>query len=156
MGGAPSTLLQEPALMLGGADVLEDGGDGFFSTHGIGAVLSVCDKRPAEREGLQVLHINLPDHRDSQLAPLFAQAAEFIHTARAAGTPVYVHCTAGISRSTTMCTAYLMSALGLSRGEALGHIHRCREAACPNEGFLEQLDAFDDWESFPVDLLPGE
>ena len=54
MGGAPSTLLQEPALMLGGADVLEDGGDGFFATHGIGAVLSVCDKRPAEREGLHL------------------------------------------------------------------------------------------------------
>ena len=42
-----------------------------------------------------------------------------------------------------MATAYLMAHLGLTRGEALGHIHRRRDTVCPNEGFLAQLDAFD-------------
>jgi protein-tyrosine phosphatase len=140
MGGAPSTLLHEPSLLLGGADVLQTN---FLD--GIDAVISVCDKRPSSREGLAVLHINLADAPGTQLAPSFSEAAQFIHTARAAagGGAVYIHCTAGISRSTTIAAAYLMALLGLTRNQALGHIHRCRETACPNEGFLQQLQQFE-------------
>merc|ERR1719498_1307082 len=69
----------------------------------------------------------------------FATAAAFIDTARKAGEGVYVHCTAGISRSTAVVAGYLILALGLSDVDALGHIQRCRDTVCPNEGFREQL-----------------
>eukprot|EP01043_Picozoa_sp_COSAG02_P048945 COSAG02_NODE_4865_length_4888_cov_2.731259_6_plen_255_part_00 len=90
-----------------------------------------------------MLHIDVKDVPDTQLGPMFAEAAVFIHTARARQRAVYVHCTAGISRSTTIAAAYLMASLGLNRSQALGHIHRCRETACPNEGFLAQLHEFE-------------
>ena len=144
MGGAPSTILHEPALLLGGVDALkQDDGNDFLADHRIAAVVSVCDERPADRDGLNVMHINLEDRPETELGPLFAEAAAFVHRARVGGGAVYVHCTAGISRSTTIVVAYLMSSLGLTHGEALGHIHRCRDTVCPNEGFLAQLDAFE-------------
>ena len=142
MGGAPSTLLQESPLLLGGADVLKPGSD-WLESNNIAAVVSICDQCPPPREGLQVLHINQADMPDTDLAPFFAQTSKFIHTARAHGGAVYIHCVAGVSRSTTIATAYLMAFLGLTRGQALGHVHRCREAACPNEGFLAQLANFE-------------
>jgi len=58
-------------------------------------------------------------------------------------TGVYIHCQAGISRSTTTFCSYLMVWLGFTVTEALGHIHRRRECICPNSGFREQLERFE-------------
>lgn len=52
---------------------------------------------------------------------------------------VYVHCTMGMSRSSTMVLAYLIAWLPASPVEALRILRRCREAAAPNPGFLGQL-----------------
>ena len=58
MGGAPSRILDSPALYLGGADVLKD--EPFFTYNGITAILSVGDQAPpAEWAHIaQRLHIN--------------------------------------------------------------------------------------------------
>ena len=44
MGGAPSRILESPALFLGGSDVLKE--ESFFTSNGIAAVLSVGDEAP--------------------------------------------------------------------------------------------------------------
>jgi len=144
MGGAPSTIFHDPAgLLLGGVDAVRDDSD-FLQAHRVAGVVSVCDERPSGREGLDILHINIEDSTETELAPRFLEASAFIHKTRVGGGTVYIHCTAGISRSTTIATAYMMATLGgLTRDEAIGHLHRCRETVCPNEGFLAQLDAFE-------------
>jgi len=58
-------------------------------------------------------------------------------------TGVYIHCQAGISRSTTTFCSYLMVWLGFNVKQALGHLHRCRECICPNRGFRQQLARFE-------------
>ena len=82
MGGAPSTLLHGPLLLLGGADVLKPGSDWTLEGNNIAACVSVCDNKPELREGLQILHIDLQDKPETQLVPTFAEAAAFIHAAR--------------------------------------------------------------------------
>jgi len=63
-------------------------------------------------------------------------------------TGVYIHCQAGISRSTTTFCSYLMVWLGFTVKQALGHLHRCRECICPNRGFREQLALFEQQKEF--------
>ena len=86
----------------------------------------------------------------------FQAAIQFIHTSRADGLGVYVHCAAGhdmrvvnsflicsgISRSTTMVIVYLMTHLGMSFDAALAHTVACRACTCPNDGFRRQIEIF--------------
>jgi len=63
-------------------------------------------------------------------------------------TGVYIHCQAGISRSTTIFCSYLIAWLGFSVKMALGHLHRCRACICPNKGFRKQLSVFEQRKEF--------
>lgn len=58
-------------------------------------------------------------------------------------TGVYIHCQAGISRSTTTFCSYLIVWLGFNMKQSLGHLHRCRGCVCPNQGFRQQLRLFE-------------
>jgi len=143
MGGAPSRILASPSLFLGGADVLKD--ESFFTSHGISAVLSLGDEVPpaAWAHIEHRLHINKRDTPDTSLAEHFAEVVVFVHGARAAGRAVYIHCHAGISRSSTCCAAYLMAHLSMPLLDVMGHLLRCRDTVCPNPGFREQLAHFE-------------
>ena len=143
MGGAPSRILESPALYLGGADVLKD--ESFLTSIGITAVLSVGDETPpAEWARIKErLHINKRDTPDTSLSEHFAEAVAFVHGARCANRAVYIHCHAGISRSTTCCAAYLMAHLSMPLLDVMGHLLRCRDTVCPNPGFREQLGRFE-------------
>merc|ERR1719464_395302 len=109
MGGAPSQVFG--TLWLGGQDVLEDAN--FFVSNSIKYVLSLGPAAPPSRIPLAGReHINLPDAPTSDLSRHFRRAVLFIAQGRhVAGQPVYVHCAAGISRSTTCICAYLMAHL---------------------------------------------
>lgn len=50
-----------------------------------------------------------------------------------------MHCAAGVSRSVSIVTAYLMSEYNMSFNEALGHVRTNRIGAYPNPNFQEQL-----------------
>ncbi len=56
---------------------------------------------------------------------------------------VYVHCYAGVSRSATLCIAYLMCHCGLPFLEAMRTVRRARPVVCPNTGFMEQLQVYE-------------
>ena len=143
MGGAPSRVLEEPALWLGGADALKD--DTFFTSSGISAVVSVGDEAPPEHwEHIKCrLHINKRDTPDESLAEHFHEVVAFVQSARCTGRAVYIHCHAGISRSSTCCAAYLMAHLSMPLLDAMAHLLRCRDTVCPNPGFREQLAQFE-------------
>ena len=82
MGGAPSRILDSPALFLGGADVLKD--ETFFTRHGISAVLSVGDETPPA-EWAHVdhrLHVRKQDTPDASLAEHFGEVTAFVHANR--------------------------------------------------------------------------
>jgi len=132
-----------PGLWLGGQDVLND--PTFFSKNGITHVLSLGPAAPGERIRLSGReHINVPDIPNADLRKHFTRVVRFISKSRHDSRGiVYVHCAAGISRSTTCVCAYLMVHLGLSFQAALAFITSRRKTVCPNDGFVRQLKQFE-------------
>lgn len=67
----------------------------------------------------------------------------YIESVRESGGRVLVHCLAGISRSATICMAYLMRARGLTLDEAHDYLKQRRPLISPNLNFLRQLAEFE-------------
>lgn len=62
---------------------------------------------------------------------------------KASGGRVLVHCQAGISRSATICLAYLINARRVSLDEAFDFVKRRRQVISPNLAFMGQLVQFE-------------
>lgn len=140
MGGTPSFIL--PNLWLGGQDVLDN--PRFFYERGITHVLSLGPATPDPSIPLSGReHINVGDIPTADLRRHFRKAVTFIAAARHSGHTVYVHCAAGISRSTTCLCAYLMTHLDMSFERVLIFVASKRRSVCPNEGFVQQLRQFE-------------
>uniref|UniRef100_A0A7S3N911 protein-tyrosine-phosphatase n=1 Tax=Euplotes harpa TaxID=151035 RepID=A0A7S3N911_9SPIT len=84
----------------------------------------------------------LEDDDDEDIKKYFAEGIEFITDSLAAGGCVFVHCAAGISRSTSMLCAYLMKTYKWTFHKALTIVQEKRSFVCPNQGFQEQLLEF--------------
>jgi protein-tyrosine phosphatase len=67
----------------------------------------------------------------------------FIDVQRRAQRTVYVHCLAGVDRSATVVTAYLMFEHGWGRDTALAQVKSKRPCACPDPTLMQLLA---DWE----------
>jgi len=65
----------------------------------------------------------------------FMDAALFMKNAIKGGGIVFVHCWAGISRSSSCIIAYLMYEHGMSLGNAVNLVRRGRPIINPNPGF---------------------
>ena len=83
--------------------------------------------------------IQIDDHLSADMVPHLVGALQFIREAHAEGKNVFVHCAAGISRSTTIASAYMMARHSLPFEEVLERIRQVRHCAMPNEGFQRQL-----------------
>lgn len=70
---------------------------------------------------------------------------------------IYIHCIAGVSRSTTIATAFLMKKNGWSISDALAQVQSKRSMADPNSGFIEQLKLYQSNFLIPIvrDRLQG-
>jgi protein-tyrosine phosphatase len=73
------------------------------------------------------------------MTPYFEQACQFIEEARQEKGSVLVHCVCGVSRSTTLCCAYLMKHHSMTIEQALVQLRSRRHIVQPNNGFLRQL-----------------
>jgi len=69
----------------------------------------------------------------------FKQACQFIDDARQSNGRVLVHCACGVSRSSTLCCAYLIKHHSMSIEEAIIHLRSRRHIIQPNSAFLRQL-----------------
>lgn len=77
------------------------------------------------------------------MTPYFEQACAFIEEARQSKGSVLVHCVCGVSRSTTLCCAYLMKHHSMTVEQALVQLRTRRHIIQPNNGFLRQLVLYD-------------
>ena len=114
----------------------------IYDTLGIKAVVTCGRKMRVNTEGIEHLSIQVEDLEEQSMQPYFEQVSAFIAEQIQRGA-VLVHCFAGLSRSATMVTAYLMSHRGMRLDDAIAHVIAARPAVHPNPGFVRELVAYD-------------
>lgn len=86
--------------------------------------------------------IPITDNPEANIIQYFPESTAFIEQAIKENHNILVHCLAGVSRSPTILTAYLMATRRLRWKEALAIIKQTRPFVNPNPGFIEQLKLF--------------
>ena len=73
---------------------------------------------------------------------MFYRVIEFIQEAHKNKRNVLIHCIQGISRSITLCIAYMIFTYGYDYKKAESFVKQKRGIACPNNGFMVELIQF--------------
>ncbi|KAM4596754.1 dual specificity protein phosphatase 22-A [Fundulus diaphanus] len=113
-----------------------------LSKNGITHILSVYNNAKPVYEDITYLCIHAADASSQNLLQHFKQCIGFIHECRLNGGACLVHCLAGVSRSTTMVVAYLMTVTHYSWEECLTAVKAVRSFVGPNCGFQQQLQEY--------------
>lgn len=89
-------------------------------------------------------NVNIHDNADFSLDKVFDDCFDFIDDGRHYGN-VFIHCsgTIGLSRSTSICVAYLMNKEKQSFSDALNNVKEVRSFVKPNDGFVKQLKDYE-------------
>uniref|UniRef100_A0A8C7D3G1 Dual specificity protein phosphatase 15 n=1 Tax=Oncorhynchus kisutch TaxID=8019 RepID=A0A8C7D3G1_ONCKI len=93
-------------------------------------------------QDMTYLCIHAADASSQNLSQHFKESIRFIHECRLNGGACLVHCLAGVSRSTTMVVAYLMTVTTYSWEECLSAVKAVRSFVGPNYGFQQQLQEY--------------
>ncbi|KAI7797757.1 dual specificity protein phosphatase 2 [Triplophysa rosa] len=124
---------------------------------GITAVLNVSSSCPnLFEEELQYKTLKVEDSLAADIRVLFPEAIHFIESVKESGGRVLVHCQAGISRSATICLAYLIHARRVRLDEAFDFVKRRRQVISPNLAFMGQLLQFETDVLCPFSVLDRE
>lgn len=111
---------------------------------GITAVLNVSASCPNHFEGLfRYKSIPVEDNQMVEISAWFQEAISFIDSVKNSGGRVLVHCQAGISRSATICLAYLIQSRRVRLDEAFDFVKQRRGVISPNFSFMGQLLQFE-------------
>uniref|UniRef100_A0A1I8MCA1 Dual specificity phosphatase n=2 Tax=Musca domestica TaxID=7370 RepID=A0A1I8MCA1_MUSDO len=134
-----------PHLYLCGASVLSPT---VITSLGINLVINVASELPDTPLPTTVpilyLRIDISDRPNAELHKHFDEVADMIEEVRQNGGKTLVHCVAGVSRSASLCLAYLMKYSGMTLHDAFMHIKSVRPQIRPNTGFFEQLRCYDE------------
>ncbi|XP_069073602.1 dual specificity protein phosphatase 22-A-like isoform X2 [Pleurodeles waltl] len=98
-------------------------------------------KNPLTLE-MTYLCIAASDSSSQNLIQHFKKCVKFIHDCRLRGGGCLVHCLAGVSRSTTILVAYLMTVTNLGWEDCLSAVRAVRPYVGPNLGFQQQLQEY--------------
>ena len=112
---------------------------------GINFILNVATNCPNYFEDeLVYKSLPVPDVCETNINEIFTEAFNFIEEVKNRKGKVLIHCQAGVSRSVTITTAYLMKTLCVGMDEALKVVKSKRRCAAPNFGFMLKLMEFGD------------
>ncbi|XP_013399808.1 dual specificity protein phosphatase 14 [Lingula anatina] len=107
---------------------------------GITCIINITMEVPNLRiKGVEALQINVDDVPHTNLAVYFDRCADKIKSVQSKGGKTLVHCIAGVSRSATICIAYMMKHYKMSLRDAFSHVKAKRPFIRPNVGFWKQL-----------------
>ncbi|XP_051891082.1 dual specificity protein phosphatase 14-like [Pristis pectinata] len=127
-----------PSLFLSNGTVASD--RQALRARGITCVVNATLELGAPRwPDMEYLRVPLPDLPHAPLSLYFDTVADRIQQVSRLGGRTLVHCVAGVSRSPTLCLAYLMKHHGQSLREAHNWVRSRRPLIRPNSGFWRQL-----------------
>lgn len=107
---------------------------------GINHIINCTNKAPIFRiPGIKTTRICVKDDLNEQLCDHFDKVTDNINETISNGGKVLVHCALGVSRSSTVCIAYLMKHHNLNLLEAHDLVRTHRSIIRPNPGFWKQL-----------------
>lgn len=109
-------------------------------THVINCTLEIPNLNIPDLECIQ---IHVEDTPNARLGIYFDRCADKINQVQSRGGRTLVHCVAGISRSASLCIAYLMKYHRMKLDEAYYHVKKRRPVIRPNVGFWRQLIDFE-------------
>ncbi|KAJ8250357.1 hypothetical protein COCON_G00222790 [Conger conger] len=134
--GKPVEIL--PFLYLGSA--YHASREDYLSDLQITALLNISRRDTQHSRGhFRYKWIPVEDSHRTDISSHFQEAVDFIDCIGKSGGKVLVHCEAGISRSPTICMAYMMKTKGLQLEEAFDFIKQRRPLISPNFSFMGQL-----------------
>ena len=108
------------------------------------AVLSLTMRPPEYEEGRVWVWVPFEDGRFPGLEWL-EMVVNIVKSLRDAGKTLYIHCHAGISRSTMVTAAYLIAKYNWEVDQALNHIAITNDSVDPNPHFMKGLK---DWRKY--------
>ena len=108
-------------------------------THIICAAMNIKEYFPKH---FKYLTVKLLDSETENIKKYFDQTGKFINDALKEKGKVLVHCHAGISRSSTICLAYIIKYKKMSFDKALELVKKKRDKINPNPGFIIQLKEY--------------
>ena len=96
-----------------------------------------------EKAGLEYMRVYINDTVQDTFGPLLDNTADWMHEKiKRKNGNIFVHCHAGISRSSTITISYMIKYLGYDPGQALFNIRKGRNIANPNRSFWKELEIF--------------
>jgi predicted protein tyrosine phosphatase len=127
---------------------LQDASDkNTLATYGITKVLTImCSDLPEQCHAYysgKRCYIALGDTAGANIIDTFSKSSQFLDECLQTPGNTLVHCYAGVSRSATVCIAYLMKHQGVTFEEAFRTVKESRPQVGPNFGFLGQLQTFE-------------
>lgn len=130
-----------PFLYLGNANHAAQ--KDLLDTLGITAILNVSKTCPVYKNCYEYKTIAIDDNERENISSHFDDAIKFIDDVKSRNGKILVHCRAGISRSATICIAYLMRKYEYTLDQAYEYTKKRRAAISPNFNFLGQLLALE-------------
>ncbi|KAG5898926.1 hypothetical protein JTB14_007961 [Gonioctena quinquepunctata] len=112
-----------------------------LESNSISCIISCAPELPESPLHDDVIYhkIEVIDSGCSRILHHFDPAADLIHQVSSLGGKTLVYCVAGVSRSASICLAYLMKYQRLSLLEAYNYVKLRRPRIRPNCGFFKQL-----------------
>ncbi|XP_017143354.1 dual specificity protein phosphatase 18 [Drosophila miranda] len=133
-----------PSLILCGAAAVVPA---YMDKLGVSCVINVAPELPdtplSSVMNPLYLRVNAQDRSEVDLAKHFDEVADLIEEVRLNGGVSLIHCVAGVSRSASLCLAYLIKHAGMSLREAYTHVQSIRPQVRPNSGFFQQLRRYE-------------
>ncbi|WKY05792.1 hypothetical protein Q1695_006195 [Nippostrongylus brasiliensis] len=133
-----------PHLLLGNYETASDAD--LLERNGARYIINVTSNLPnafEDNPSYHYLRISVDDNSSHNLSQYFPEAIAFIDAAARAGDACLVHCLAGISRSVTVCLAYLMAKNKWSLEDAYDLVLRRNASIAPNFHFMGQLTEYE-------------
>lgn len=113
--------------------------ESFMRKNKISAVLNTAFELPRTPLAKDYLKLSMSDSRDELLYPNLVVAYSFLEKQQALGRNVIVHCSVGMSRSSSIVIGFLILK-GMSFHSAYSLVKQQRPIIQPNEGFMKQLE----------------
>lgn len=129
--------------------------------HNIRCIISLMDLEVGKcskftQFNVEHLYIGVQDSSETNLQQYFEMCIEMIEKYEDRNENVLVHCNAGVSRSASICIAYLMKRDHMTLREAYYHLKSKRKVIYPNIGFWKQLIEYEKtlYGNNTVEILP--